>query len=46
MPKFNMSDFAKTLGAVPEQGTKQIEYMGINIIISITFPSQFTKSIA
>lgn len=32
MPKFNMSDFAKTLGAVPEQGTKQIEYIDIDLL--------------
>lgn len=32
MPKFNMSDFAKTLGMVPEQGTKQIEYIDIDLL--------------
>lgn len=32
MPKFNMSDFAKTLGAVPESGTKQIEYIDIDLL--------------
>lgn len=32
MPKFNMSDFAKTLGAVPELGTKQIEYIDIDLL--------------
>lgn len=32
MAKFNMSDFAKTLGMVPEQGTKQIEYIDIDLL--------------
>ena len=32
MPKFNVSDFAKTLGMVPEQGTKQIEYIDIDLL--------------
>lgn len=32
MAKFNMSDFAKTLGAVPELGTKQIEYIDIDLL--------------
>lgn len=32
MAKFNMSDFAKTLGAVPELGTRQIEYIDIDLL--------------